>query len=39
VAAALDCLNKVALSPTTLVMVHGLARGGCRTALLIDRAA
>jgi 3-oxoacyl-[acyl-carrier-protein] synthase II len=38
-AAALDGLDKVAPSATTLVMVHGLARGGCRTALLIDRAA
>jgi hypothetical protein len=38
-AAALDRAGKTVPSATGLVVVHGLARGGCRTALLIDRAA
>src|SRR6266478_8775000 len=34
-AAALDRAGKTVPSATGLVVVHGLARGGCRTALLI----
>ncbi len=38
-AAALHDRGSMPTPASELVMVHGLARGGCRTALLIDRAA